>query len=254
MEEVKISSTHHGAVREVLIDRPEKRNALSPDMFAELVAAFERPAPEEERLTLVRGTGRVFCAGVDLSERIKNGWPQESPLVRLCEAIRKYPVPVVGAMQGDAIAGGAMLIMHCDVVIAAEGARLAMPLAQLGIAPPWILTSRTIDRMGPALGRDLVLMGDPISAERLAQHNAINACVPRERFQAEVDRVVTRLVNNAPLSLRAVKAALTRIGECGVHDEHPAEDALVRQALDSSDAREGMRARLERREPVFQAR
>jgi enoyl-CoA hydratase/carnithine racemase len=254
LDEVQINSQQGGAVREIVLNRPEKRNALSPDMFAALIEAFEREPDENERVVLIRGEGRVFCAGVDLSERIKNGWPQDSPLVRLCEAVRLYPLPVVAAVQGDAIAGGAMLTMHCDIIVAAEGARLAMPLAQLGIAPPWILTSRTIDRMGPALGRDLVLMGDPISVERLYQHNAINALVPREQFRAEVDRIVDRLVANAPLSLRAVKAALAQIGAAGVDVPHPAEDALVREALDSDDAREGMRARLERREPAFTGR
>ena len=145
-----------------------------------------------------------------------------------------------------------MLTMHCDLIVAVEGSRLAMPLAQLGIAPPWILTARTIDRCGPALGRDLVLLGHPVSADRLAQHNAINAVVPRHAFEAEVDRMLDQLVVNAPLSLRAVKAALASIGELGIGDDHAHEDALVRAALDSTDAREGMRARLERRAPQFQ--
>lgn len=254
MDEILITSQRDGAVKEIVLNRPEKRNALAPHMFDALIEAFESGAGENERMVLIRGEGRAFCAGVDLSERIKNGWPQVSPLVRLCEAVRTYPLPVVAAMQGDAIAGGAMLTMHCDLIIAAEGARLAMPLAQLGIAPPWILTSRTIDRVGPALGRDLVLLGNPISAERLYAHNAINACVPREAFQAEVNRVVDRLVANAPLSLRAVKAALAKIGDAGGEAGHPDEDRLVREALDSTDAREGMRARLERREPVFTGR
>ena len=241
-------------MREIVLNRPEKRNALSPAMFDRLVELFEVDPPAAEKVTLIRGEGRVFCAGVDLSERIKNGWPQKSPLVRLCEAIRLYPVPIVAAVQGDAVAGGCMLTLHCDLIIAAEGARLAMPLSQLGIAPPWILTSRTLDRVGPALGRDMVLLGNPISAERLAQHNVINAVVPRERLQDEVDRVIDQLVVNAPLSLRAVKAALASIGEAGIRDPHPAEDDLVRQALDSRDAREGMTARLERRQPVFEGR
>lgn len=254
MDEVQVKAERDGAVRVIVLNRPEKRNALSPAMFDALIEAFEAEPPPEARVVLIRGEGRVFCAGVDLSERIRNGWPQVSPLVRLCEAIRTYPLPVVAAMQGDAVAGGAMLTLHCDLIIAAEGARLAMPLAQLGIAPPWVLTSRTIDRAGPALGRDLVLLGNPVSAERLAQHNVINAVVPREHLEAEVDRVLERLVTNAPLSLRAVKAALARIGEAGGDVDHPAEDALVRAALDSQDAREGMKARLERRQPQFQGR
>jgi enoyl-CoA hydratase/carnithine racemase len=254
LDEIQINARRDGAVREVVLNRAQKRNAISPPMFAALIEAFERDPDPDERVVLIRGEGPVFCAGVDLSERIQNGWPTESPLVRLCEAIRKYPLPVVAAMQGDAVAGGAMLTMHCDLIVAAEGARLAMPLAQLGIAPPWIMTSRTIDRLGPALGREIVLMGFPITAERLYAHNAVNACVPRERFQEEVDRVVNQLADNAPLSVRAVKAALTSISEAGFYDEHPHEESLVRQALDSQDAREGMRARLERREPVFQGR
>jgi enoyl-CoA hydratase/carnithine racemase len=252
VDDIQVNSQRDGAVKEIVLNRPEKRNALAPHMFERLIEVFEAGPDENERAVLIRGEGRAFCAGVDLSERIQNGWPTESPLVRLCEAIRTYPLPVVAAMHGDAIAGGAMLAMHCDLIIAQEGARLAMPLAQLGIAPPWIMTSRTIDRVGPSLGRDLLLLGNPVPAERLYAHNAVNACVPREAFADEVNRTMARLVANAPLSLRAVKAALALIGDAGGKDGHPDQESYVRAALDSTDAREGMRARLERREPVFQ--
>ncbi len=138
MDEILITSQRNGAVKEIVLNRPEKRNALAPHMFDTLIEAFESGPGDAERAVLIRGEGRVFCAGVDLSERIKNGWPQESPLVRLAarRSARISALPVVAAMQGDAIAGGAMLTMHCDLIIAAEGARLGMPLAQLGIAPP----------------------------------------------------------------------------------------------------------------------
>jgi enoyl-CoA hydratase/carnithine racemase len=251
VEHVQVRSDRGGAVREIVLNRPDKRNALSPAMFDALIEAFEVEAPAEERVTVVRGEGRVFCAGVDLAERIENGWPQQSPLVRLCELMRNYPLPILAAMQGDAIAGGAMLLLHCDLIVAAEGARLGMPLAQLGIAPPWIMTRRTVDRAGPALSRDMLLLGHPISAHRLYEHNVVNALVPRHAFDAEVDRVIDQLVVNAPLSLRAVKGALTSINELGVNDGHAYEESLVRAALDSQDAREGMRARLEHRRPTF---
>jgi enoyl-CoA hydratase/carnithine racemase len=254
VDDVLIRSSRNGAVKEVVLNRADKRNALSPPMFAALIDAFEAGPGEAERAVLIRGEGPVFCAGVDLAERIENGWPTQSPLVRLCEAIRTYPLPVVAAMHGHAVAGGAMLAMHCDLIIAGEGARFAMPLAQLGIAPPWIMTSRTIDRLGPALGRDALLMGHPVTAERLYEHNAVNAVVPRHLYQQEVDRVMDQLVANAPLSLRAVKAALAIIGEAGGASAHPDQEAFVRGALDSEDAREGMRARLEKRAPQFTGR
>lgn len=254
MVDVRIETERGGAIRTIVLDRHAKRNALSPHIFAALIEAFEAKPPAQECVTLIRAEGTVFCAGVDLSERIQNGWPQQSPLVRLCELMRTYPVPIVAAMQGDAIAGGAMMIMHCDLIIAAEGARLAMPLSQLGIAPPWILTSRTVDRIGAALAREMLFLGYPVTAERLYQANAVNAVVPRERFAAEVARVVDRLARNAPLSLRAVKGALTRIGEAGLGKDVTAEDRLTRIALDSLDSKEGMKARLEKREPQFVGR
>ena len=251
MPDVRIETSRGGVVRTIVLDRHERRNAISPHIFDALHQAFAVTPPPQECVTLVRAEGTVFSAGVDLKERLQNGWPVESPLVKLCELMRKYPVPIVGALQGDAIAGGAMLAMHCDYLIAAEGAKIVMPLSQLGIAPPWILSSRTVHRMGPALSREMLLLGFPISADRLYRANAINACVPRERFDAEVARVVDRLARNAPLSLRAVKAALTRIDEAGIGLDVTAEDRLTRIALDSVDAKEGQAARLEKREPKF---
>lgn len=248
---IRIETEREGAIRRITFDRHEKRNAISPPMFDTLIEAFSKAPPPEERVTVIQSEGTVFSAGVDLSERIQNGWPQKSPLVQLCDLIRNYPLPVLGAMQGDAIAGGCMLVLHCDLIVAQEGARLGMPLAQLGIAPPWILTSRTINRVGPALGRELVLMGDPMPVERIGQA-VFNAIVPAEEFRATVDRFANQLANNAPLSLRAVKASLATIGSAGDDAEHDYENSLVRAALDSADAREGMKARLEGRAPNFQ--
>lgn len=251
MVSVKVSRTHDGAVATIVLNRPDKRNAISPAMFDAMIAAFEEEPSAEQRVTVIRAEGRAFCAGVDLSERIENGWPRESPLVRLCDAMLGHPLPIVGGVQGDAIAGGCMIALHCDLVVAAEGTQFAMPLAQLGIAPPWILTSRTLNRVGPALARELLLLGDPVVAERLAQHNAINVVAPADRFDDEVERVVQRLILNAPLSLRAVKAALSSTAPADADAAHGDEDELVRLALDSTDAREGMRSRLERRAPRF---
>jgi enoyl-CoA hydratase/carnithine racemase len=252
VSEIRVESGQDGAVRTIVLDRAAKRNALTPAMFAYLIELFTTPSSSKERVTLLRAEGPVFCAGVDLSERIQNGWPQESPLVRLCEAMRAYPHPVVAALQGDAIAGGTMMTLHADLVVAAAGARIGMPLAQLGIAPPWVLTARTIARCGPALGREMVLVGNPVSVERLLAANAINAVYPREEFPGAVERLVDRLARNAPLSLRAVKASLASLDDIQVADPHVAENALVRAALDSRDAKEGMAARLEHREPNFQ--
>lgn len=120
------------------MNRPDKRNALSRDMFTALTEAFEQEPPATERLTLIESAGHVFCSGIDLNERLAHGAP---PLDRLCEVIRDYPLPVVAAMQGDAIAGGAFFAIACDFVVAAEDARLWVSLVQIGLAPPFPLTA-----------------------------------------------------------------------------------------------------------------
>ena len=124
MEEVRIDVDETEAVRTITINRPDKRNALSRDMFAELTRLFEEEPPLTERVTVLRSEGHVFCSGIDLNERLVHGAP---PLDTLCEVIRDYPLPVVARMQGDAIAGGAFLALFCDFVIAAKAAALIIP-------------------------------------------------------------------------------------------------------------------------------
>ena len=252
MDEIRVETK--GAVRTITLNRPEKRNALTPAMVEELTRLFSVQPPDSERVTLLRAEGKTFSAGMDLKERLENGWPVESPLVRLCNAVRTYALPVMVAMQGDAVAGGAMLVLHCDLVVAMEGAHFAMTLAQIGIAPPWIVTSRIADRVGPALAREMLYLGDFVPVARLAQHNAINAAVSREEFPYVVERYLKRLSQNAPLSLKCVKQHLVKVSDQSSTEPLPEEERWTRLALDSADAREGQQARLEHREPRFQGK
>ncbi len=249
MDEVKIDLERDGAIRRITIDRPDKRNALSREMFRVLIDTFRATPPPNERVAVIQTAGHVFCSGIDLNERLVHGAP---PLDDLCEAISDYPLPVVAVVQGDAIAGGAFLALACDFVIAAEQARLWVSLVQIGLAPPWPLTRRLARLAGPAFARQLVLLGDPVPAKRLAEANMISAAVPPERLTGTAEKVIDRLANNAPLSLRAIKATLAARD----YEELPHDDvvALIHAARDSEDGREGVKARLERRMPVYAGR
>jgi enoyl-CoA hydratase/carnithine racemase len=106
-----------GAVRSVLLNRPDKRNALDAEMIGELRAAFTEPPGAGERVAVVRAAGPVFCAGLDMKER--SARPADaSPIEAMLHAIEVYPLPVVAVVQGDAIAGGNELALHCDLVVA----------------------------------------------------------------------------------------------------------------------------------------
>ncbi len=247
MDELDIADA--GAVRTITLNRPEKRNALTREMFAGLTEAFRREPPAEERVTVIAANGPMFCAGVDLSQRAAGDDAEgESPLEQLCTAIARYPLPVVAAVHGAAIGGGFMIALHSDFVVAAAGAKLGNSSVQLGIAPPWPMSRRVLAVAGPALARELLLLGDLVPAERLGQADVVTA-VPVANFDDELRRVVDRLAKNAPLSLRAVKATLA--AAASVEQDHATVTAMVKRAQASDDGKEGVAARRERREARF---
>jgi enoyl-CoA hydratase/carnithine racemase len=250
MAVVQIES--RGAVRVVTLDRAEKRNAMNAEMLDELAAAFDRTPPAEERVTVVRANGTVFCAGLDLKERGEGGPVRgASPIERVLHLIEQYPLPVVAVVQGDAIAGGNELALHCDIVVASTGARFGMSLAQIGLAPTWFLAKKLLEVGGPVTAREILLLGDPIPAARMHALGLIARLAEPSELEAAAEAVVLRLAANAPLSLRAMKALLVR--EMAFRDgiEHADVDALVDAARTSGDAREGMAARLDKRSPEF---
>lgn len=142
-----------GSVRTVVLARPEKRNALTAAMLEDLLAAFTTTPGPGERVVVIRAEGPVFCAGLDLRERLDNPVPaDESPIERVLHAMEHYPLPLVAVVQGDAIAGGCEVALHCDFIVASTAARFGMSLAQIGIAPSWFLAKKLIEVAGPPPG------------------------------------------------------------------------------------------------------
>lgn len=250
-----VELTTRDGVRTVVLARPEKRNALDRAMLAALAEAFGSEPPADERLAVLRATGPVFCAGIDLGERLASGAaPGESPIEEVLSAIERYPLPVVAVVQGDAIAGGNELALHCDLVVASTRATFGMSLAQIGLAPTWFLAKKLLEVAGPVMARELLLLGDPVPAGRLAELGVISRAVPHHELEDVARRMVDRLAANAPLSLRAMKAMLVRQMAFRDGIDHRDVDALAEAARGSDDAREGMAARLERRSPRFEGR
>lgn len=242
-----------GAVRTVTLNRPEKRNALSTEMLEILESSFRETPPADERVTVIRANGLVFCAGLDLRERAGTlDRPGASAIEGMLEAIEHYPLPVLAVVQGDAIAGGNELALHCDLVVASRAARFGMSLAQIGLAPTWFLAKKLLEVCGPVAAREVLLLGDPLPAERMHALGVISFLAEPAELDAEAGRIIHRLAHNAPLSLRAMKALLVR--EMAFRDGigHEDVDALIQTARQSADAKEGIAARLERRLPRFE--
>ncbi len=248
----KIAVEHNGPVKTVWLNRPEKRNALDSEMLDELIAVLGTPVAAEDRVIVIRGRGPAFCSGLDMAQRRQTmGSGKPSGIEAMLRAIELCLLPVVAVVQGDAIAGGNELALHCDIVVASDIARFGMSLAQVGLAPNWFLAKKLMEVLGPVTTREMLLLGDPLPATRLYALGLIARCVPMEQLEAEAGKIVGRLAANAPLSLKAMKAMTVR--QLEIRDAIPHEDidALVRSAMKSEDAREGMLARLEKRVARF---
>jgi enoyl-CoA hydratase/carnithine racemase len=242
-----------GAVRRVLLSRPEKRNALDAEMIAALAAAFKEPPGADERVAVIRAEGPVFCAGLDLKERAANPG-DASPIEHMLDAIETFPLPVVAVVAGDAIAGGNELALHCDLVVASTAARFGMSLSQIGMAPSWFLAKKLLEVAGPVTTRRILLLGDPLTAQRLHDLGVISHIAEPEDLESVAGDVIERLASNAPLSLKAMKALILRQMAFRDGIAHADVDALVEAVRRSQDAQEGMAARLARRKPQFKGR
>jgi hypothetical protein len=189
-----------GAVRTVLLNRPDKRNALDTEMIAELQAAFTKPPAAEERVAVVRAAGSVFCAGLDMKERSER--PQgASPIEAMLLAIEVYPLPVVAVVQGDAIAGGNELAMHCDLVVARQSPRASAcrsPRSAWRPAGSWPRSSwrwrPRSPRAHPAAGRSAARRSASMSLGAIS-----HIAEPGRSRGACAGAVIERLADNAPL-------------------------------------------------------
>lgn len=240
-----------GPFATVTLNRPEKRNALDTEMLERLHAAFSETPGAAERCAVITAAGPVFCAGLDLRARSGMG---ASPIERMLHKLETWPLPVVAVVQGDAIAGGNELALHCDLVIASSAARFGMSLAQIGLAPSWFLAKKLLEVAGPVTTRKILFLGDPLPASRLYELGIISHVAEPNALAATAEAVVERLVANAPLSLKAMKALLLREMQFRDGIAHADVDALVGGVRDSADAKEGMAARLEKRAARFQGR
>lgn len=248
-----IDITTNGAVRTVTLNRPEKHNALSPEMMDAVRDAFRIEPPAEERVTVLRGNGKSFCSGLELSmQGVSN---QEAVRIEeMFDAIQRYALPVVAVVQGRAIAGGCELALHCDFIVAAKNAGFVMPLAQIGVSTTWFLTKKIIEATGAHMGREFLLLGEPISGERMHHLGIACRCAEAEDLDAAAQTIIDRLASNAPLSLKSMKAQLVEMNDYFFNVDYRQRDANALATYESEDSVEGISARLAKRQPVFQGR
>ena len=234
----------------VTLNRPDKRNAMNAAMLRALPKAFDDlESRRDVRVVVVRGAGPAFCSGRDLAD-MERGEPQED-IVSVLRRIESSRHPTIAMLHGDAVAGGCELALHCDLRVAAEGARLGMPLARIGLVPGFALGQKLLEIIGPAHTRHLLLTGRPVDARRAFEIGMVHQVVPAADLEAATAALARTIADNAPLSLAGIKALIQRALTVRDHVAHHDVDTLIHAARHSRDASEGRRAMLEKRKPVF---
>jgi len=246
-----------GNVAWLTINRPEKRNSISLEMidaWHELLDQIEED--EAVRVVGVTGVGdKVFCAGADLgttmvSQEIQAGAQKYADLLK---RLARFPKVLVARVGGHCVAGGLGLMLACDVVYAREGTRFGTPEVNVGLFPMMVaaLLFRTVGRMK---AREMVYTARMYSATEAEAMGLITRAYPAEQFETAVDETLATIAAKGPLALTMGRRAVAEIDDMGLDD---ALDFLCRQlgeVVATEDAKEGMMAFLQKRDPVWKNR
>ena len=256
MADGTISAERRGAVAVLTLERPDKANAVTQSMAADLHEACRKAdADPEGRAVLVRGAGRHFSAGSDLGslEEFPTPWDYRNR-VDYCDAVLGLRKPSVAAVSGAAYGGGLELAISCDIRVADTTARFAAPEVKLG----WVGgggASQLLPRLaGYGNAALLLLTGDPIGAEQALRMGLVQAVVEPGELEETALSIAEAIAANAPIATQAAKAALWRSLSLGVEAGMDYENELITVCLGTDDSREGVAAFFEKREPAFQGR
>lgn len=255
-----VTLEHQAGVAVVTLDRPQRMNALSRDMVLALGrVGRELTALNSVRAVVLTGAGdRAFCAGADLKERLGMNDAQVLEQLALYRSelgwLGDFRVPVVAAINGVALGGGLELALACDLRVAHEGALLGLPETTLGIIPGAGGTQRLPRLIGEARAKELILLGQRLSAEHALAIGLVNRVVPKSEALLDATLSFIRPISEgAPLAQAAALRAL-RAASLPLEQGLAVEFAAYQECLASEDRREALLAFQERRPPRFQGR
>ncbi len=249
-------------VQVVTLNRPQVLNAISTTMGRELRALFRdfdhAQEPDVRAVILTAGGERAFCAGADLKERQgmdETVWRRQHVVFEEAfEALWRFPVPLIAAVNGLAYGGGCEMVMCCDMIVAVEEARFAQPEVKRGIVPGGGGTQRLPRRIGIARAKELIFSGEPIDAQRALEWGLVNRVVPRAALMDEAMALAKSIAANGPIAVRQAKRAIDRGYDLSLETGLVLEIEAYNTAVASEDRREGIDAFNEKRPPNFQNR
>ena len=247
---IKTALDNHVATVE--IDRPQKKNAITGEMYLALAQAVrDANADPTVRAVLITGQPGVFTAGNDLEDFMRNPQGGELPSVTFMRALVACEKPVIAAVTGLAVGIGTTMLLHCDLVYVSEDARLSMPFVGLGLVPEFASSVMLPALAGHAKAAEMLMLGEAFGAADAVALGIANAALPAAEVLGHARRVAERFNALAPAAVRETKKLLKQPRMDGVLQVIATEVAVFSDRLGGPEAREALSAFFQKRKPDF---
>lgn len=249
-----ISTETRDRVRVIRITRPERKNALTQEMYDALADALLAAAGDDEsRAVLLAGADGCFTSGNDIASFLSAPplSDEDNPVRRFMLSLAECPKPVLAAVTGPAIGVGATMLLHCDLVYAGDSARIQFPFVNLGICPEFASSFILPRLMGHQRAAELILFGEPFGADRAVELGIANEVLADADVEARAMERARTLAAGPPQTLRTAKSLLKRWDAGRTTEIIDAEGAELNTLLNGPEAREAITAYSEKRKPDF---
>jgi enoyl-CoA hydratase/carnithine racemase len=265
LENKELLIKRENGVSTLVLNRPEKKNSLSPQLVTLVLQTLEELSGDDSvRAVVIRGgDDNAFCAGYDIkslptsdSGDVRKNLEKISPVEALFQCIYNYPYPVIAMINGDAFGAGCEMAVCCDIRIGADHIRMGMPPAKLGLVYHWTGLQRFIQTIGLKSTKELFFTGSVFSGQRLKELGLVDYLLPAAELEEFVYKMAGEITSNAPLAVKGTKRVINLLLQSSSMDQSAIAEAetLALEAFNSEDLKEGQLAFLEKRKPEFRGK